>query len=1252
MSTSQSHSPSGSGVEQDRRAQKLASARKKLQKFRASQSSLEHTHSTHPSASHPAPPAKTMPLTTEASINAPAHERTPSKGKAKEMFAEPPSPTRLAGSEVPGMAGPAGTAMAGHRHRRSDSQAHRRQRSSLAIPAGTPLAQGLLRPSPVEAFPVGAFGTAQPSGIITTPPTPMMQAGLVPAEARDECERGGEEGDDEEDREQVAARLSAFTFGAKPVRGATFPPKRRQGSISSTQGLFADVGVPPSTSPLGSPTSPGRFSTPSSRPPSLLLTRPTPKMFDSPTSSGPSFHSTPSSPPTPVRKKRHSHTRSNSISLPNLKLGNASANPRPTSLGVPTSPGFSSPVSPTSANGDIPARSRFSGPIAGQRLKFEPSGRGAEAEKEREESRRKALEKLTGGASSPNLAPRSPVVEAQIAEISLPDLDDEDTSSIASASSGRPLSGAFSSGSGSSSSFFFSGGHSSFTVPSLSGSTASTPSTLSASPSSWASPTSEERSPSERWSGSSFGLQKEFGSGVGKDDGGVGGFGMDLGTAMAKRPAISRQLSALAEVDESEEDDVGLDGVPEEDEEDEAEAGEEMAHEMSPDPEPAAPEPVVPEALVSPTNGLRELRLSSSISMPRGETPSSADSVRTFTFPRGAATSPNPAVGTQGPPSPTKSYGTIGRGRPEGGTTGATVTPKNPTARRRPAPSSGSRGSSISYRKDEGASSTSSRDLSGVGRAGMRSPPLVMSPTAGMGAGMGGMGVLGSPTKIGRWATASAIANARGAARPCPRPKALAGVSASAGGEGGTSGRVLGEVDEEEEGSGSGFGVREMPISPFEASTSPAPHAHPHAQAAPTSARRYSTFSSEGGGRASSEISRDSFGERMQWRDVQLEMERERESLRDEVDVWKRRCKVLEERLDAEKKEGSVLRDRVRKLGDRLSSVSSVPTERRTADSQAHAASSRLIAEMRDQLFTLTASLEHERRAKDHAVAKLGEAQRQLQAGAGAGAGRQGSVDESEEEELLLTARPDEGGFPSSSPFFPAVGSAATTPSLEAAPITEPEKAAEEPADLNLARMKGWGFPKDAPAPTPRERKRESFFGLSNVLRRTTSAEEETSPAAASFTGLGVNLPPGVDLPPFIFDESSHAHSGVVLAQRAVSDPTLSFSDARVAITSTIPLPAAPSASQASHSGSAPGMFSFGGYMSGKPSSEGREREPRKMTKRREYPPMIESVNVSSEGSGGRTKGVRAEMPLPGVASTGMDFRKGCKCCVGQVIEV
>nr|XP_019004161.1 uncharacterized protein I203_03319 [Kwoniella mangroviensis CBS 8507]OCF67622.1 hypothetical protein I203_03319 [Kwoniella mangroviensis CBS 8507] len=1034
-------SPSSSGSEEEKRAQRLASAKKKvraqiilvfcnglptsaiylqLQTYRASRSS-ENSDSTpmvssSSSSSKPPSPTKMMPLTTEASINSPftfpqSHSRSSSKSKGKDIELDQP---------VKSITG-------GHRHKRSDSQAHRRQRSSIAISSSMTLGQGLSRPSVMGVF-------DGPKEIITTPATPLLDSPDISPEPRILPD---------ENHEEVAARLSTFSFGSKPPM-STFPPKRRQQQpLLSSQSLFSQESFP-STSPLASPTSSAsapnlnRLSTPSSRPPSFLLTHPTPLAFGSPTPSNPaasSLASLPSSPPTPARK-RHSHTRSNSISLPNLKLSGA----RPTSLGIPPSIP-SSPCSPTSVS-DSASRSRLSSPITGQRLKFEPSGRGAEAEKERQESRRKALEKLTGG---PSAASRSPIVEPQVAEISLPDLDDEDSSSVAS--SNRPLSGAFGSGSGSN---FFSR-PSSLTLPSLTASTTSSASAMSSSTFSWGSP-NDQQSPVERWSGFGFGLAKEYG----KDDG--MNFGMDLSTAMAKRPSINRQLSALAEVDESEEDEGDFA---------DNEAPTEMVRTFSDEPES-----IISSFPVEPTpSRLRELRLRSSISSstPRQE---SMDSVHSFSFPRQSSASPSAS-------SPTKGYGSIGRGRPKPLTIGSTTstpsnmsTPKSAgfSSRKRTAPGSGSRGSSISYKKDD--SSSSSHDLSiGNGR-NVFSPESVTSPPL-------------HPTspKFSGWGSSSA---SRSTTRPCPRPRTLVGLGIDNTG----SGRVLGELDGVDEENSPIPGAVSMWTSPI-----------------PDNNDTIHPYHDENFG---IHDRRDSFADEATWRDVQLDMEMEREALKEDVELLRNRCASLEETLEMERKESTVLRERVRKLGDRLSSVSSVPTDRSSSDS--HAAESRLIAEMREQLFNLTTSLEAERRAKEAALTRLAEIQRPAQPSP--------LFDVAVDNESVRTAMSDHPVL-----LTPSIASPVITPPSPLAQLASSppmEGSTHSTPDPNLARMKGWGFPRDPSPVKSNQSKRESFFGLSTVLKRSVSADEAETHN-------------GVDLPCFVLPDQTPTSTTLGASSTSIS---------------------------------------------------------------------------------------------------------------------
>lgn len=106
-----------------------------------------------------------------------------------------------------------------------------------------------------------------------------------------------------------------------------------------------------------------------------------------------------------------------------------------------------------------------------------------------------------------------------------------------------------------------------------------------------------------------------------------------------------------------------------------------------------------------------------------------------------------------------------------------------------------------------------------------------------------------------------------------------------------------------------------------------------------------------------------------------LNAEEEREMLREDIDGWRTRCADLERalqsertKLDDERREGMLLREKVRKLGDRLASgqtaLSSPGDENGpdgTIDASLVNAQAKLIGEMRDQIFSLAAALERER---------------------------------------------------------------------------------------------------------------------------------------------------------------------------------------------------------------------------------------------------------------------------------------------------
>lgn len=122
------------------------------------------------------------------------------------------------------------------------------------------------------------------------------------------------------------------------------------------------------------------------------------------------------------------------------------------------------------------------------------------------------------------------------------------------------------------------------------------------------------------------------------------------------------------------------------------------------------------------------------------------------------------------------------------------------------------------------------------------------------------------------------------------------------------------------------------------------------------------------------EQARDAEGETFrneisQLKDANEELEMEREMLREDIDGWRTRCNDLERtlqlersRAEDERKEGILLREKVRKLGDRLTAAQSCSPGESSGEDQALAvAQAKLISEMRDQIFSLAGALERER---------------------------------------------------------------------------------------------------------------------------------------------------------------------------------------------------------------------------------------------------------------------------------------------------
>ena len=173
-------------------------------------------------------------------------------------------------------------------------------------------------------------------------------------------------------------------------------------------------------------------------------------------------------------------------------------------------------------------------------------------------------------------------------------------------------------------------------------------------------------------------------------------------------------------------------------------------------------------------------------------------------------------------------------------------------------------------------------------------------------------------------------------------------------------------------------------------------------------------------------------------------------------------------------------------MGDRLSSVSSshLPSTQ-TRDE------SRPLAEMRDQLFSLMSLVEREQREKQEAISRVSELENTLR-------------------ELQFQA--------SANAFRPVLPSQALNYPPPSPTIIPPTPLPSSPENGN--RMKSWGFPSKSKPPTPpKEKRRESFFGLSSVLRGPVVYEEHT----------GIDLPP-ISLPTDT-DQMSPTPASVPLAR-------------------------------------------------------------------------------------------------------------------------
>lgn len=1024
------------------------------------------------------------------------------------------------------------------RHNRVGSRAlssHRRQNSSFSWPRQAPTSgtsEQVNRPSVMGLFDVpplehsseqtdeGTEGESEgpcssadhakgaPREIVTTPATPPAQAGCLAGSDEDK------ENNHDDEEEAAINRLSSFSFGSKAPQQMNTRRRPTSFSLRDTTHM--------SSHSFSAPFVPRRPL--SARLMSSSAALPVPLDLSSELSRSTS--------PQPHRK-RHSHNRSESISLPNLKLGG-----RPTSLGLP-SPNFTSASAASSPT--IPASTdrRSFAPTTGSRLKFEPS------DKEKEESRRRALDKLTGGMTPPT-APASNVSKG---EIVLPSFDDDDDD--LSTSSSRPQSATCTSAASSSR-------PSSLTVNSASSSSFGISSPLP-----WS--TFDE---ADRWTA----VSQRFEA---KEEPPFSGFSFDL-PEPTPRPSsvlLNGGLGVLAEEDETESEEA----AEEEDSSHQLEAAPSDMTLSADDSTPSAPTP----------SRLRQLHLVSSVSS-SGRRSSNPDVLQSFS-----------RTLAQSRETPTKSpagFGSAsrsgGRPRPLDTSTdwfGSTPSPSKPrplSTGSYPRGGGASRTSSISYKKDDSGSG-SSRDYGSSRGEDMLSPTSSIDES-------------GSTRSMGR--------------ASCPRPRSLIlGLT-------GTSGRVLGEVSEADEDGDDEANTRDSFDSPFW-------------------------------------TKRDS-------RD-RIDMELERDALREDVDLWRKRCKGLEDKYEAERRESAVLRERVRKLGDRLLTVSSAAPSRPSAAEEHEAAQARLIAEMREQLFGLTAALERERKEKAEAVAQAVELQAMLDA-------------------LHKTPHVSPHQLPStpkSRQHMASISGAMSTPAeayedadiyddvdtyeygLEAGAYNQ-AYGHEENQDPNLIRMRGgWGFPQGPVDKSSRESKRESFFGLS----RARPVRPAPSISVPGGLGWGTAQPsptePTFDLPPFVVDDSNSSLVTPISPTKAVytsngtgrprpisaigrPPPSLSsFTHTTHTTYSThsthTSQPPAQTTPERQLASSGFGLSFLSGYLS------------------RSTPPQVPLISITPSSVSPKrqlttlVKQSRSDRQYGSVApGCDIDFRHSCRRCTGEIIEL
>ena len=251
-------------------------------------------------------------------------------------------------------------------------------------------------------------------------------------------------------------------------------------------------------------------------------------------------------------------------------------------------------------------------------------------------------------------------------------------------------------------------------------------------------------------------------------------------------------------------------------------------------------------------------------------------------------------------------------------------------------------------------------------------------------------------------------------------------------------------------------------------------------------------------------------------------------------------------------------------VGDRVSSMSSYPVTTRETS---------LVADLRTQLFGIKAELEKERSERLSAVERVAELELQVRAM------RQSSLPQ----EFISNVIPPTPFSPDKAFAFPTHSGGVT----------------DNPSFDPVKKLRSWGFPRGPVQSNGNKSNRESFFGLSQVLRRDL---KQDSPEQ------------GVDLPPI----------SVAGAQRSVSEPIRHLSldpDVKEDVDGMRSTSLTTSATSA--------LSFFTDYLPkyARSGSSG-----------------VDQVSVEKHEKVKR---------LPTASHLGvLDFSKACKCCTGDVLEV